>query len=82
MAFNHALLRAGSFGILWKVGKMLLASFLKLEALQDLMAHFIIPIPYFQATILLHIHKAETTDEKERNNYEISIHTFELSKYL
>ena len=53
----------------WKVGKMLLAFFLKFEALQDLMAHFMIEFPYFQATKLLHIHEqagrqAETINKK------------------
>jgi hypothetical protein len=57
MIFNHALLRAGSLGMEWKVGKMLLAFFLKFEALQDLMAHFMIEFSYFQATKLLHVHK-------------------------
>ena len=41
MARNHALCWTGSLGILWKVGKMLLAFFLKFEALHDLIAHFI-----------------------------------------
>ena len=46
MIFNHALLSAGSLGMEWNVGKMLLAFFLKFEAVQDLMAHFMIEFRY------------------------------------
>ena len=40
IALSHAFLNTGSFGNIWKVGKMLSQFLRKLEDLHDLIAHF------------------------------------------